>query len=136
VFIRRAGGSSAGLAGGSAVKGGAWGLTTRGGKRMHSCFSSSSHVVVVVLLRMDEARSVLLLSGMSGRFLLALLSAGSALRVQAVSTMPVALSKLLLLSSLKVLSALELSERVVSVLMSLSSKYKDGGVLAISEALA
>ena len=103
---------------------------------MHSCFSSSSHVVVVVLLRMDEARSVLLLSGMSGRFLLALLSAGSALRVQAVSTMPVALSKLLLLSSLKVLSALELSERVVSVLMSLSSKYKDGGVLAISEALA
>jgi len=50
VFVGRAGGGSAGLSGGSAVKGGAWGLMTRGGKWMHSCFGSSSRVVVVVLL--------------------------------------------------------------------------------------
>jgi len=122
VFVGRAGGGSAGLAGGSTVKGGAWGLTTRGGKQMHSCFGSSLHVVVVVPLQMDEARLVLLLLGMSGRFLLALLSAGSALRVQAVSTMPVALSKLLLLSSLKVLAPRSrlLAEKAQAVVMRLA----------------
>jgi len=122
VFIGRAGGGSAGLAGGSAVKGGAWGLTTRGGKRTHSCFGSSSHVVVVAPLRMDEARSVLLLVGMLGRFLLALLSVGLALRVQVVSTMPVALSKLLLLLSLKVLAlrSRSLAEKVQAVVMRLA----------------
>jgi len=70
---------------------------------------------------MDEARSVLLLLGMSGRFLLVLLSAGSALRVQAVSTMPVALSELLLLLSLKVLAlrSRSLAEKAQAVVMRL-----------------
>jgi len=121
VFIRRAGGGSAGLAGGSTVKGGAWGLTTRGGKWMHSCFGSLSHVVVVVPLQMDEARLVLLLLGMLGCFLLALLSAGLALRVQAVLTIPVALSKLLLLLLLKVLAprSRSLVEKAQAVVMRL-----------------
>jgi len=71
---------------------------------------------------MDEARSVLLLSGMSGRFLLVLLSAGSVLRVQVVLTMPVVLSKLLLLSSLKVLALRlrSLAEKAQAVVMRLA----------------
>ena len=65
---------------------------------------------------------MLLLSEMSGHFLLVLLSAGSALRAQVVSTMPGALSELLLLLSLKVLAPRSrlLAEKVQAVVMRLA----------------